>query len=150
MAIAVAVPVATSAVGVAVGVTVDVGDGDGVERAGTVGAGLTVPTGGKAFGLRTTKANPPTTATTTAATASLKNVGIGEYLRGTRETCRCSVLSMTSSAPHDHPVGDFGRAFLEPAVEDPFDVAVAAHCGRPPMAMRRSSASRAARIARCA
>ena len=50
----------------------------------------------------------------------------------------------------DDAIGCLTRAFAEPLVEKSFDVALLGHADRPSLTVVRASASRAARMARCA
>lgn len=48
----------------------------------------------------------------------------------------------------DDPVRDFIRSFAKPLAQEPFEVAIVSHAGRPFLTEVRASASRAARMAR--
>jgi len=50
----------------------------------------------------------------------------------------------------DDAIGSLIRAVFEPVVEKTLDVAVLGHAERPSVTVVRASASRAARMARCA
>jgi len=50
----------------------------------------------------------------------------------------------------DDPVRDFGWSFAKPVAQEPFEVAILSHAGRPFLTEVRASASRAARMARWA
>ena len=65
----------------------------------------------------------------------------------------CRSLGLTLDAVGDDvddAIGCLTRAVTEPLVEKPFDVALLGHADRPSVTADRASASRAARMARCA
>jgi hypothetical protein len=60
------------------------------------------------------------------------------------------LMSDPVSKDVDDPVRDFIGSFAKPLAQEPFEVAIWSHAGRPFLTEVRASASRAARMARWA